>query len=98
MSSNRVLFAIFTVALASGCARAQTNRAILQGTVTEPSNSAVPNVAVELRDVATRVVRTATASSEGIFRFNRAAPGMHYRNGLVDSATADLFWRSVEEQ
>ena len=125
MSSNRVLFAVFTVALASGYARAQTNRATLQETVTEPSNSAAPNVVVELKDVATGVVRTTTARSEGIFRLNSAAPGMHdlvglgfdlteealgnsrsavpgpwcesstnkVRNGMVDSSTADLFWR-----
>jgi hypothetical protein len=50
----------------------------LQGTVTDPSQSAVPNVTVELKNVATSIVRTTTtATSEGIFRFNSVVPAVY---------------------
>src|SRR5207248_2726913 len=77
MNSNRVLFVLLTVAVACGCAFAQTTGATLQGTVTDPSNSAVPNVTVELRNVATGAVRTTVATSEGIFRFNSLEPAVY---------------------
>jgi hypothetical protein len=37
----------------------------------------VPNVAVELKNVATGVVRSTLATSEGIFRFNSVIPGVY---------------------
>jgi hypothetical protein len=77
MTSNRVLFVFLAVAVACGCAFAQTTAATLQGTVTDPSNSAVAGVAVELKDVATGAVRVTAASTEGIFRFNGVTPGVY---------------------
>jgi hypothetical protein len=73
---NRVLFVLLIVAATCGCAWAQSTGATLQGTVTDPSDSAVPNVTVELKNVGTGVVRKATPASDGIFRFNSLEPGV----------------------
>src|SRR6266568_8280090 len=75
MISNRVLFVSLIVAAACGCAFAQTTGATLQGTVNDSSQAAVPNVAVEMKNVATGIVRMTLATSEGIFRFNGVIPG-----------------------
>src|SRR5512139_447189 len=77
MNCCRILQLLTIVAVACGCAFAQTTGATLQGTVTDPSDLAVPNVTVELRNVATGVVRTTIATSEGIFRFNSVAPAVY---------------------
>ena len=77
MNWNRVLSVLLTVVVACGCALAQTTGATLQGTVTDPTDSVMPNVTVELKNVATGIVRTTTATSEGIFRFNSVAPGVY---------------------
>jgi hypothetical protein len=77
MSSNHVLFALLTGAVACGCAFSQTTGATLQGTVNDSSQAAVPNVAVEMKNVATGVVRSTLATSEGIFRFNSVIPGVY---------------------
>ena len=73
---NRVLLVVFFVAVSCGCAWAQ-NGATLQATVTDPSDLAVPNVTVELKNVATGAVRTTTSTTEGIFRFNGVTPGVY---------------------
>ena len=77
MNWNRLLFVLLTVAVSCGCAFAQTTGATLQGTVTDSSQGAVPNVAVEMKNVATGVVRSTLATSEGIFRFNSVIPGVY---------------------
>jgi hypothetical protein len=77
MNWNRVLFIVLTVAVTCGCAWAQNTGATLLGTVTDPSEAIVPDVSVELKSVATGAVRSATSSSEGIFRFNSTPPGVY---------------------
>src|SRR5207244_9483699 len=77
MNWNRVLFVLLIVAVACGCAFAQTTGATLQGTVTDSSQAAVPNVTVELKNIATGIVRTTTSASEGIFRFNGVIPAVY---------------------
>jgi len=77
MNRKRVLFAILTVAVACGCALAQSTGATLQGTVLDPTGSAVPNVSVELKSVATGSVRQTLSTSDGIFRFNGVAPALY---------------------
>ena len=72
MNGNRILFVLLTVAVTCGCAFAQTTGATLQGTVTDPSDSAVPNVTVELKNVATGAVRKTLSTAEGIFRLGVA--------------------------
>src|SRR6266700_3599754 len=77
MISNRVLFVSLIAAVACGCAFAQTTGATLQGTVNDSSQSAVPNVTAELKNVATGVVRMTLTTSEGIFRFNGVIPAVY---------------------
>ena len=77
MNSNRVLFVLTTVAVACGYAWAQNTGATLQGTVTDPSDLAVSNVTIELKNAATGVSRTTVATTEGIFRFNSVEPGVY---------------------
>src|SRR5690349_16598996 len=77
MNSHRILFAVLTAAVLCGCAFAQTTSATLQGTVTDPSNAAVPGASVELKDTAMGAVRMTVSTSEGIFRFNSVVPGIY---------------------
>src|SRR5438309_1696565 len=77
MNSNRVLFVLFLVAVACGCAFAQSTGATLQGTVTDPTGSVVPDVKVELKSTSTGNVRETVSTSEGIFRFNGIAPAVY---------------------
>src|SRR6185436_18249620 len=77
MSWNRILFMLLTVAVACGCALAQSTGATLQGTVIDPTSSAMPNVRVELKSVATGVVRQTLSTSDGSFRFNGVAPALY---------------------
>jgi hypothetical protein len=77
MNRNRVLFLIGILAVACWCAWAQDTGATLQGTVTDPSNLAVPNVKVELKNAATGAIRSTVATGEGIFRFNSVEPGVY---------------------
>src|SRR5436190_23788550 len=79
MNLNRVLFILFLTAAVCGCALAQTG-ATLQGTITDPTGSVVPDVKAELKSVATGVVRETASTSEGIFRFNGVAPGVYDLN------------------
>ena len=44
MNTKIVLYVLLIVAVVCGCAFAQSTGATLQGTVTDPSDSAVPNV------------------------------------------------------
>ena len=70
---------IVLLAAVLGCSHAfaQTTGATLQGTVTDPSDLAVPNQTVELKNVATDAVRSGKTTEEGIFRFNSLAPGVY---------------------
>src|SRR5258708_11993368 len=77
MNSNRVLFVLLTAAVACGSAFAQTTGATLQGTVNDSSQAAMPNVTVEMKNLATGIVRTTTSTSEGIFRFNSVIPAVY---------------------
>ena len=49
----------------------------LSGTVTDPSGSVMPNVAVELTNTATRWTRNTTTDSQGRFLFTLAPPGTY---------------------
>jgi len=77
MNSNRALHCLLTLAAACGCAFAQTTGATLQGTVTDPSDLAVPGATVNLKNNATGAVRTTSSTAEGIFRLNDIPPGVY---------------------
>lgn len=63
-----VLGSIFVVLIAA-LAGAQTFRGAINGTVTDPSGSVVPNAQVAATDVATSVAHNTTTTSDGQFSF-----------------------------
>jgi len=65
MNWQRVLFALLIAAVSCGCALAHSVGATLQRTVTDSTNAAVPNVTVDLKNVATGAVRT-TESTDNV--------------------------------
>ena len=69
--------ALLAAVLSCGYVSAQTTGATLQGTLNDPSDLAVPNQTVDLKNVATNAIRTVKTTSEGIFRFNVLEPGVY---------------------
>jgi hypothetical protein len=63
----------FLVSFASG----QTSRGTVTGIVTDPSGSAVPGAAVELKAAATGVVRSTVTNGTGVYRFDAVDLGEH---------------------
>lgn len=56
----------------------QTVTSSLVGTLTDPANSVVPRVEVQLTHQATGAVRSAQSNSVGFFRFNNVPPGAYW--------------------
>src|SRR5947208_2381737 len=75
---NNLIGILLAAALGCTCANSQTTTATLQGTVTDPSDLAVPNQTVDLTNSATNAIRTAKTTPEGIFRFNTLEPGVYH--------------------
>ncbi len=76
MTGKRILCILLAATFACGCVMAQTF-ATLQGTVTDPSDAAVPGVTLELKNIATGAIRTTVSTGEGIFRFNSLEPAAY---------------------
>src|SRR5262245_54100434 len=84
--------------LLAGSASAQEFRATLQGTVTDPSQAAVPKATVILRNVDTSIERDTPSDDNGHYLIPFVAPGNYsvtisapgfrttVRNGVVLSA------------
>src|SRR5919198_5250295 len=64
--------ALFTIATTLD---AQTIRATLTGTVTDPAGAAVPGVAVTATNTATNITSTARTNDAGVYTFTALAPG-----------------------
>ena len=62
------------LALLSGVMYGQAVTGNLLGTITDPGDASIPGIQVELKDKATGATRTATSSTEGIFRFTNLPP------------------------
>jgi hypothetical protein len=80
----RVLCAVFALVLALSAVpviRAQVAGATLSGTVTDPSGSTVPNATVEIKAVATGVVRTVTTDAAGLYAAPNLLPGVYEVTG-----------------
>ncbi len=56
---------------------AQTFRGAINGTVTDPSGSVVPNAKVTVTEIATGVERSTLTTSEGQFAFQDIPPGLY---------------------
>src|SRR5436189_5868176 len=67
--------AIRTVLLLAGSVAAQEFRATLQGTITDPSQAAIPNASVVLRNTDTAIERSVPSGEDGHYVFPFVAPG-----------------------
>jgi hypothetical protein len=74
----RVAIAALTIAVAAPTRAQVRTTGQIVGTVKDPSGAVVPNVAVEVTDIATAVRQTVRSSSEGGFVIPTLQPG-HYR-------------------
>ena len=72
-----VLFSALVLLLAIGVSLAQTSTTSLQGTVTDPSGSAVPGATVELLNLESKTERSATTGPRGDYRFLAINPGTY---------------------
>ncbi len=69
---------MITISLAlSTAAFPQASSSSLQGTVTDPSGSAIPNAALTLSNHESRIERTATTDAQGEYRFLSLPPGTY---------------------
>ena len=79
LSANTAKFAVLLMATlvfaASAIGQSQANAADLSGTVTDPSGAVVAGATVTAKGVGTGIVRTATSSAEGSYRFIGLPPG-----------------------
>lgn len=57
--------------------QAQTSRATLSGTISDPAGAVVPAAAVELRSREMGVVRTTLSNEAGLYRFDAVDPGRY---------------------
>ena len=70
MTVKRMAQLLCAIVLLCSCIFGQTITGTLQGIVTDPSDAAVVNVQVEVKNLGTGAIRTAVSSPEGIFVFN----------------------------
>src|SRR6266446_4305233 len=74
----RRLFLVVLVILALGvAANAQTFRGAINGTVTDPSGSSVPNAQVKATENATGIDHTTVTTSDGAFAFQDIPLGLY---------------------
>ncbi len=76
MPTKQILSFLAVLALLVGSAHGQVSGNIV-GIVVDPGDASVPSAEVQIKDVATGVVRTFTTTAEGIFRFNNIPPGTY---------------------
>ncbi len=72
-STYVILFLMFAFMI---CGQVRTTGDI-QGTVTDPSGAAVPNVTITLKDLGTGVAKTTTSGTDGAFVFLNLLPGKY---------------------
>jgi hypothetical protein len=86
-------FALLVIAIValSGVAVSQASSSSLQGTVTDPSGSAIPGATLVLSNVESRTERTVVTGSQGEYRLLALPPGMYSL-----SVTAKGFSRYVQ--
>ncbi len=75
MNPVRYVLAAFMVFLLCGMAMAQQETGQISGTIKDPSGAVVPDVAVQVRSVATSQERTATTSGSGSYTVTNLLPG-----------------------
>ncbi len=75
MNPVRYVLAAFMVFLLCGMAMAQQETGQISGTVKDPSGAVVPDVAVQVRSLATSAERTASTSGSGYYTVTNLQPG-----------------------
>src|SRR5689334_17592790 len=68
---------VVTALLIAGSLAAQEFRATLQGTITDPSQSAIPNASVTLKNSETGIERSVPSGEDGHYLFPFVAPGTY---------------------
>src|SRR5256886_10078629 len=74
---KRLVLAILVVLWLAMAANAQTFRCAINGTVTDPSGSVVPNAAVKATEIATGIDHNGVTTSEGQFSFQDIPLGFY---------------------
>ena len=74
----RFVFTIWTIGICLACSlplRAQVAGGTLSGTITDASGAVVPSAEVEIKNSATGITKTVTASTEGFYTAPNLLPG-----------------------
>lgn len=81
----------------STVAPGQTSRGTVAGTVTDPNGAVVAGAEVTLTSAATKLSRTTTTNSEGLYRFEAVDPGT-YSVGVKATGFGEVVKTGVEVQ
>ena len=73
----RVLLIVAVLMAFATLALAQTSRGTVSGTVTDPNGAVIAGAEVTLTSDATKLNRTTTTNSEGLYRFEAVDPGTY---------------------
>ncbi|HET8783439.1 MAG TPA: TonB-dependent receptor, partial [Pyrinomonadaceae bacterium] len=73
----RVLLMVAVIFTLSTFALGQTSRGTVTGTVTDPNGAVIAGAEVTLTSAATKLTRTTTTNSEGLYRFEAVDPGTY---------------------
>ena len=68
---------LFALSLSAGVAFAQTPAGGVNGTVTDPTGSVLPDVALSLTNQGTGIVASARTNASGVYAFVNVAPGLY---------------------
>ena len=77
VSSLRALALLLAIVWLSSCCFAQTDRATLEGTVTDASGATISGAHVKILEVATNQALERRSNSEGFYRFPAVAVGQY---------------------
>ncbi|MGB2625669.1 MAG: TonB-dependent receptor [Candidatus Acidiferrum sp.] len=75
--ATRLFWMLLFCACLGAASNAQTFRGAINGTVTDPAGSAVPNAQVKATEIATGIDHTTVTSSDGVFAFQDIALGAY---------------------
>jgi hypothetical protein len=89
---QRILFTFFALVLLAVPATAQTDRATLEGTVTDASGATVSGAKVHVAAVGTAIVQERTTNSNGYYRF----PGIAFGEYTVVVSNSGFKTKTIE--
>src|SRR5215813_9562058 len=76
MTIRALIISVMVITLAT-MAVGQTSRGTVSGTVTDPNGAVIAGAEVTLTSAATKLTRTTTTNSEGLYRFEAVDPGTY---------------------